>query len=401
YTYQWYQNNNAITGATGTTYTASASGQYTVAVSQNNCALSSAIDTVNVDAPPTTVSNNGTIICSGNTIVLSAASGAGLSYQWYGNGTLLTGQTSPTFSTDTGGSFQVQVTDAYPCTAISSVTNVRVGAPPSAVLLATGPTTFCPGGSVLIRANLDTSLNYTWNVSPTGAAGTYTALPHINSSTGHFDTTRVISSSDYVTVTEANGPCQSTSLPVQVVVVPYPTPTIVSSGSDSLCPGGSVTLNTRVGPSYTYQWVKNGANISGAITSAYVANTPGNYKVLVTNSTGCQGASPSTNTFSFANPADSIISFGRDSICAGSSVTLQAPTGVGYSYQWYQNGIALLNTNTDTLIAGATLGAGTIGNYTVKVTSNVGCAATTPTPTTIHVFAIPPTNVIPSSSTTF
>ncbi|MDR3681951.1 MAG: hypothetical protein P4L41_18415, partial [Flavipsychrobacter sp.] len=47
------------------------------------------------------------------------------------------------------------------------------------------------------------------------------------------------------------------------------------------------------------------------------------------------------------------------------------------------------------------LGAGTIGNYTVKVTSNVGCAATTPTPTTIHVFAIPPTNVIPSSSTTF
>ncbi|MDR3678347.1 MAG: hypothetical protein P4L41_00165, partial [Flavipsychrobacter sp.] len=376
-------------------------GQYTVAVSQNNCALSSAIDTVNVDAPPTTVSNNGTIICSGNTIVLSAASGAGLSYQWYGNGAVLPGQTNQVLYDTVGGSFQVQVTDAYPCTAISSVTNVTVGAPPSAVLLATGPTTFCPGGSVLIRANLDTSLNYTWNVSPTGAAGTYTALPHINSSTGHFDTTRVISSSDYVTVTEANGPCQSTALPVHVVVVPYPTPTIVSAGSDSLCPGGSVTLNTQVGPSYTYQWTKGGVNITSAISSSYVANGPGSYRVLVTNSTGCTGLSPTTNISSFTNPADSIISLNRDSICAGSSVALKAPSGVGYSYQWYQNGTPLLNTNTDTVTVGGTLGAGTIGNYTVKVTSNVGCAATTPTPTTIHVFAIPPTNVIPSSSTTF
>lgn len=55
----------------------------------------------------------------------------------------------------------------------------------------------------------------------------------------------------------------------------------VTASSTSFPEGGSTTLTASSGTAY--QWLLNGTAISGATNSTYVARTPGNYNVAVTN----------------------------------------------------------------------------------------------------------------------
>jgi hypothetical protein len=64
-----------------------------------------------------------------------------------------------------------------------------------------------------------------------------------------------------------------------------PTVTLNANGPLSFYAGDSVAL-TANGTGYQYQWKKNGANISGAISQTYIAKTAGTYKCKVTNSCG-------------------------------------------------------------------------------------------------------------------
>src|SRR5690606_28076780 len=41
----------------------------------------------------------------------------------------------------------------------------------------------------------------------------------------------------------------------------------------------------------SYQWLKDGANITGATQQTYTVQAPGNYWVRVVNNTGCNGES--------------------------------------------------------------------------------------------------------------
>ncbi len=58
YTYQWYNNNQVINGATTYTYQASSSGNYAVNVIDGNCNATSAVTTVTVNNNPTVTLNS-------------------------------------------------------------------------------------------------------------------------------------------------------------------------------------------------------------------------------------------------------------------------------------------------------------------------------------------------------
>ncbi|MDB5273890.1 MAG: hypothetical protein JWO58_2257 [Chitinophagaceae bacterium] len=62
-----------------------------------------------------------------------------------------------------------------------------------------------------------------------------------------------------------------------------------ADGPTTFCNGLSVNLETVVGTGYTYQWLKNGANIADANASpnVFTATTSGTYAVQVTTSSGC------------------------------------------------------------------------------------------------------------------
>ncbi len=86
-----------------------------------------------------------------------------------------------------------------------------------------------------------------------------------------------------VTVTNNVG-CTATA--TKKVTASAPGASITVTGSLVLCGGSTVTL-TASGTNMTYQWTKDGVNISGATNKVYVASTAGSYRVIVTNSNGC------------------------------------------------------------------------------------------------------------------
>jgi hypothetical protein len=84
------------------------------------------------------------------------------------------------------------------------------------------------------------------------------------------------------------------------------TASITAAGPTTFCQGGSVVLNANTGTGFTYQWKKNGNNISGAIAASYTANTAGSYTVIVTDGNGCSATSTATTITVNPTPTVSI-----------------------------------------------------------------------------------------------
>ena len=115
---QWYNGTTAINGATSTTYTANAAGNYSVKVTQNGCvsASSNAITIVVNTAPATPTIN-------WNSSQLSTVTGfAG--YQWFLNNSSIAGATTAAHAPASPGLYKVRITDANGCTATSAEFNL-------------------------------------------------------------------------------------------------------------------------------------------------------------------------------------------------------------------------------------------------------------------------------------
>ncbi|HKR06074.1 MAG TPA: T9SS type A sorting domain-containing protein, partial [Bacteroidia bacterium] len=305
--------------------------------------------TITVQGPP--------VLCPpGDSILMTANTGAGLTYQWKKGGNSISGASLSGYYATTLGIYSVVVINASGCSATSSAVGISSNTI-FANISPAGPTIFCSGGSVVLNAYVGTSYTYQWNKNginiPGATLSSYTA----------------ITAGSY-TVDETGGACTKTSLPETIVVNALPSAIITPAGFTTFCSGGSVLLNVATGTNKTYQWKKGGTNISGATLSSYTATVGGTYKVTVTNSvTGCSKTT-ATGTVITVNPLPSatITPQGPTTFCAGGSVVLQANTGAGLTYKWKKG---------SNFISGATLSNYTAtigGNYRVQVTNSNGCS---------------------------
>ncbi|MGB4929978.1 MAG: MopE-related protein, partial [Chitinophagales bacterium] len=129
YTYQWFKNGNIIVGATSSTYSSNKPANYQVQVNTpEGCfALSeptglgvSPNPNANVSAP------NGLNMCLA-TVKLKASFGATYTYQWYLDGTPISGATNFTYFPVTTGNYYCEITNEFDCsrtTATVTVINV-------------------------------------------------------------------------------------------------------------------------------------------------------------------------------------------------------------------------------------------------------------------------------------
>ncbi|HMC96255.1 MAG TPA: hypothetical protein VKG92_01250, partial [Flavobacteriales bacterium] len=149
YTYVWKRDGSTISGAASSSYTATQAGSYTVLVSNGGCSLTSSAITVTVtSAPAATITAGGaTSFCTGGSVALNANTGAGYTYVWKKNGTVISGATASSYTATLAGSYTVTVSNVG-CSATSSGTTVTVNAGPTATMTANGPLSFCTMGSV-------------------------------------------------------------------------------------------------------------------------------------------------------------------------------------------------------------------------------------------------------------
>src|SRR5205085_2872928 len=172
----------------------------------------------------------------------------GLNYLWSN------GATSQSIVVNGAGTFTVTVYQTA-CSATSPPVSTTI-ANPVANIAASGPLTFCQGGSVTLSANAGAGLTYLWSNNATTSSITV-------NSTGNYT----------VIVTGGSG-CSAVS-PLTAVTVNTATATITNSGNNLICQGDSVQLSANAGSNYLWS--------NGTTSQSIYVNQNGIFTVTVTN----------------------------------------------------------------------------------------------------------------------
>ncbi len=226
-----------------------------------------------------------------------------------------------------------------------------------ATINASGPTTFCQGGSVTLTASAGTS--YAWSSGQTTQSITV-------SQSGSYS----------VSVNTGTG-CAAVSNPVTVSVTSAPTATISNSGPTTFCQGGSVILTASSGNAYTWS--------NGQTTQSITVSQSGNYSVTINTGNGCNSVSTPVNVSVTAATPATITNSGPLTFCQGGNVTLTASTGA--SFQWS-------NGQTTSSIA-----VSSSGSYSVVVSTSNGCTSAS-SPVQVSVAANPTAGITVNGPTT-
>ncbi len=213
--------------------------------------------------------------------------------------------------------------------------------PVASTISASGTTTFCAGGSVILSGNN----GGTWS---TGAI-----TPSLTVSTG---------GTYFVTNTSNCGSITSNSIIVTVNPLPIAT---ITGGPITFCQGGSVILTASTGTSYLWS--------NSATTQSISVTTSGNYFVTVTNVNGCSATYTITTVTVNPSPA---ITVNGGVICSGNSVILSASGANTYSWS---PGTGLSATTGASVTANPT----TTTVYTVTGTNIAGCINTSTSSVTV------------------
>lgn len=331
--------------------TVTSTGTYTVVDTVDGCvSQSSAPLTVTVNPTPTrrTITSSGPdTFCQGGSVVLTSSATVGNVWS--------TGQTTQSITVSTAGSYSVlQTLAGCPGPPSDSVAVVVYPIPPAPTITASGPATFCQGGSVVLTSSA--SSGNLWSdheTSPTitvSATGTYTVVDSVS------------------------GCVSPPSAPLGVTVIPAPSAPSISGSPLSLCQGDSVTLTSSASSGDLWS--------TGATSQSITVYSSGSYTVTDTVS-GCvsQPSAPAVVTVNLIPPAPVITPSDSVSICTGSSIVLISSASTGTLWSDGET------TSTITVSAA--------GTYTATQTI-AGCTGPSSLPVTVSIVPLPAPAIIAS-----
>ena len=202
----------------------------------------------------------------------------------------------------------------------------------------------CEGQSIALTAN--GGVSYIWNTgAPTQSITVNTEAVYT------------------VTVTDANGCTDTESQLVKVNFLPN-----IGVNNSAICSGQSATLTATGGLSYEWSPATGlSATTGSTVTSSTTTNTV--YTVTGTSINGCTNTATAAVAVN-ALPAATITPATATTVCQGGGVVLNANTGAGLSYQWFNNAVAISGAS------GASYTANMSGSYTVEVTNTSTCSST-------------------------
>ena len=322
--YQWQKNGSNISGATSSSYTTPATttpdsgSTFKVVVSNSAGSVTSNAVTLTVNPAPvspaiTTQPANQTVTAGQTaTFSVTATGTAPLSYQWQKNGSNILGATSSSYATpatttsDSGSTFKVVVSNSAG-SVTSNAASLTVNPAPVAPVISTQPAnqTVTAGqtATFTVTATGSSTLTYQWQKNGTNIAGatssSYTTPATTTSDSG--STFRVVVSNSSGTTTS-----NAATLTVNVSAV---APSITTQPANQTVTAGlaaTFSLTATGTAPLSYQWQKNGSNISGATSSSYTtpatttSDSGSTFKVVVSNSAGTVTSNAATLTVNAA-----------------------------------------------------------------------------------------------------
>jgi hypothetical protein len=229
--------------------------------------------------------------------------------------------------------------------------------------------------------------NWSGNLAPNNTATVTIGNYAFNTGTTYDIITYTSNPNNLVDTANANDTLIRTGIFVKPTPTAIPADTILN-----ICAGDTVNLSfTLTGTSPWDLVISDGTinhNFNQVTNSGFSASfTPSSFVtytlVSLSDATGCENTANSSITVSVqAAPPANITAMGPPAACLGDSVMLMGSVGLNFTYQWYHEG---------TLIPGETnylLAAKTGGNYTVLVTSPIGCSNLS-APYTVYIHPLP------------
>ncbi len=389
-TYQWKKNGTAISGQTSSSYTIAAvapadAGSFTVDVTNAISTATSAAAVLTVTVPPaiTTQPANQTVTAPATATFTVVATGTPApTYQWQKNLAPIPGATSASYTTpatslaDNQASYTVVVSNGVgsPLTSSAAILTVQV-----APAITSQPTT----QSVIVGQTATFSVTATGNPAPVyqwrkgglniggATSATYTTPVTVIGDDG--------SSFDVVVSNGIGSPATSLAVILSVAAAPVTPVFLTQPASQTIVSGNSVTFTSNASgtPTPTYQWKKDGTNISGATSSSYTIATvtsvdAGNYTVVATNTQGSATSNAATLTVNYApvitvQPVSQTVSQGTNVTFSVAANAVPPVTG----YQWRFNGSNIVGA-TGSSYTQNSVSPGNNGNYDVVVTNSIG-----------------------------
>ncbi len=371
-------------------------------------------------------------VCKNSNASLSvAATGTGLTYQWYkgitplSNGGRISGVNTPTLNinsvvpADAAADYKVLVSGTTPCTALMSDNSQLIIS--QEIFFTTQPLatqTVCSGSSATISATATGNgpFQYQWYF---GNTPVNTGVSEVSNATSITTTLQInpVGSGDagnyYVTISSTGGTCAAEISNISVLNVQLPStdPTSASASSTTICSGQNTTLILNGGgggTGETIRWFTSscGGTLLGTGNNLVVNPTStttyyGRYETPAPCSlnTSCASVTITVNNIP-ANPTS--VTASASTICAGQSTTLTlngGGGGTGELIRWYTSscGGTLAGTGNNLSVSPSTTTT-YFGRYetTAPCAVNSACASTT---ITVNTIPTDPVSATASSTT--
>ena len=359
-------------------------------------------------APTITAQPANQTVTAGQTATFSVVSNgtAPLSYQWQKNGATIAGATLSSYTTpattsaDNGATFVVVVTNAVgnvtSNTATLTVSSAAV-APTIEAQPANETVMVGQAATFSVVAGGTAPLSYQWQKNGANIGGA-TSSSYTTSAAATADNGATFA----VVISNAAG--SATSNPAKLTVnAANVTPIIEAQpASQTVTAGQTATFSVVASGTapLSYQWQKNGANISGATAASYTtpttatADNGSTFQVVVSNTAGSVTSSAATLTVNPAAVAPTITTQpANQTVTAGQTATFAvvASGTAPLSYQWQKSGANISGATSASYTTPATTSTDNGSTFQVVVSNTAGSITSSAATLTVNPAVVAPT----------